>query len=632
MMKALQRILNTLLTAALTVALTLGATGCTNHEMPDAGSLLPDTGPGRKITIHASTGQEAGTRVAYDDTQVGATPNKALTWQEGDRLTVVGMAEGAYVNHKDDYEYQGEPGETSGDFVGTEIAGANSWSIYYPNTVNVDTDTGLASLSMEGQTQTANGSTDHLRNYLLLAATDVKDINHFSLKMQNSIMKFVISGVPSKVGKLRKLIWEVETEGGTKSATLDYTGEDINLSLGSIPLTVYIAFDPSVMKVKNNGKFTVKLLGDINYQTSTTIFGGKTYAPGKRYTATINSDGFTWEIIPSSMQLVVEPTNMQFNIPFPTDGRPSPAYITVNWGDGTVTRVPKGTPLDGKEGFSHEYLWLVVGQPLTITITTDQLDETQPQIPEFNFKYRTGDGNKAKLISIKTSLLNTGATDFSSCFEGCTALQNIPKELFEKNTLVEDFSGCFRNCTVLQSIPARLFDKNTQATHFSNCFSNCTALQSIPDCSFSSNTIDVSGCFSSCTGVKSISESLFHRCLKATNFSNCFDVCTALQSIPHGFFKNRKEKTDYSYCFRNCVNLVLNKNIFDGDGLDRLKNGLNFTSFFENVGSNLQPGEGGEAPELWTVEYKSRWKYGSCFLGATNVTNWGKIPDTWKGW
>lgn len=63
---------------ALLTLLALGAAGCANHEMPEAGNLLPDS-PGRKMTIHASTGQEAGTRVAYDDTQVGATPNKSLT-------------------------------------------------------------------------------------------------------------------------------------------------------------------------------------------------------------------------------------------------------------------------------------------------------------------------------------------------------------------------------------------------------------------------------------------------------------------------------------------------------------------------------------------------------------------------
>lgn len=198
MMKTMRQIGAT----ALTLALVVAASGCSTDELPDT---LPDK-QGGKMTIHAATGRESATRVAYEDGTADA--DGKLTWQTGDRLTVVRMNNGNYVAHADDYLYGGTDGATSGSFTGTAIPDAgDSWTIYYPHTVAVNTTDGTATLPMTGQTQTADGNTGHLRNYLL-ASTGIADLsNDFTLAMKSSIMKFDLSNVPAEVGALTNLMW-----------------------------------------------------------------------------------------------------------------------------------------------------------------------------------------------------------------------------------------------------------------------------------------------------------------------------------------------------------------------------------------------------------------------------------------
>ena len=293
--------------ASLTLALAVVASGCNTNDLPDTVRTLPDKQDG-KMTIHAATGQQSDTRVAYEDGAAGM--DGKLTWQTGDRLTVVRMNGGSYVNHADDYQYKASVGATSVPFTGTAIPDAgDSGTFYSPHTITVNTSDGTATLPMTGQTQTADGSTSHLRNYLLLSSEGIADLNaDFTLEMKGSIMKFDLSNVPAEVGKLTKLAWMVETTGDTRCLTLRFAPGAVTFADGKRTLTAYLAFMPGEMAVKAGGKFTVILTGDKTYRAETTIDGGKTYAAGMRYTAAIDGISMTWEEI-AVLALTVEVSN-----------------------------------------------------------------------------------------------------------------------------------------------------------------------------------------------------------------------------------------------------------------------------------------------------------------------------------
>ena len=530
---------------SLTLALAVVASGCNTDDLPDTVRTLPDK-PAEKMTIHATTGQQSGTRVAYEDGAAGM--NGKLTWQKGDRLTVMRMNGSDYVAHADDYEYGGTDGATSGPFTGTAITGAgNSWTIYYPHTVAVNTYYATVTLPMTGQTQTADGNTDHLRNYLLLSSTGIKELDAgFDLEMQNSIMKFEFSNVPAEVGELTRLVWAAETETDsrircTHHLMLNFAPGAVTFDADKHTLTAYLAFMPEEMKVKTGGKFTVMLMGDKTYLAETTIDGGKTYAAGMRYTAVVDGTSMKWEE-KAVMIFTVRPEDYQFNIPFPESGT-TPAELTVDWGDGTTpTTVASGTALSSKDAFCHSYLTSTYVN-YTIIITSGQTDKTLQQIPPFGYDRRD---SRWKLISIDTPLLNTAETDFGSCFNGY-GLRSIPEDLFANNPQATDFSYCFYE-TRLQSIPEDLFANNPQATDFSYCFYE-TRLQSIPEGLFAHNpqATDFSYCFNQ-TSLQSVPEGLFAHNTQATNFSYCFNQ-TSLQSVPEGLFAHNPQATNFRDCF-----------------------------------------------------------------------------------
>ena len=145
----------------------------------------------------------------------------------------------------------------------------------------------------------------------------------------------------------------------------------------------------------------------------------------------------------------------------------------VDWGDGSaLTIVNKGTTLSDGDGFNYEYA--ETGE-YTITIYSDQVDETEQQIPKINFWYnRKNNNNHQKLVLINTPFLNTETEDFNYCFYYCSNLISIPEELFDKNIEVEVFRGCFSDCRNLKEVPEGLFDNNKKATNFMSCFSLCS--------------------------------------------------------------------------------------------------------------------------------------------------------------
>ena len=192
-------------------------------------------------------------------------------------------------------------------------------------------------------------------------------------------MKFELSNIPTDIGSLKSLIWIVETDNGSKNMVLNLSSIADNQAL-----TAYLSFISEEMSVKTNGKFTVILQGDKLYKAEREIISGKKYEAGNRYTAEIDNSSETmqWEELANMSFTVKVDENLGFNIPFPTSGE-TPANIMVDWGDGSaLTIVNKGTTLSDGDGFNYEYA--ETGE-YAIAIYSDQVDETEQQIPKINF-------------------------------------------------------------------------------------------------------------------------------------------------------------------------------------------------------------------------------------------------------
>jgi len=496
-------------------------------------------------------------------------------------------------------------------------------------------------------------------------------------------MKFELSNIPTDIGSLKSLIWIVETDNGSKNMVLNLSSIADNQALSA-----YLSFISEEMSVKTNGKFTVILQGDKLYKAEREIISGKKYEAGNRYTAEIDNSSETmqWEELANMSFTVKVDENLGFNIPFPTSGE-TPANIMVDWGDGSaLTIVNKGTTLSDGDGFNYEYA--ETGE-YAIAIYSDQVDETELQIPKIKFwNNRDNNSNSSKLRLIGTPLLNTGTEDFSYCFYQCSNLTSIPKGLFDKNTNVTSFKSCFEDCSKLESIPTGLFDKNTNVTSFWGCFQGCSTLESIPGGLFDKNievtsfgycfqgckklsnipiglferntkvtdfeycfevcsnltsiptrlfdkNINVTsffGCFQNCSTLESIPKELFDKNIEVEVFRGCFSNCTNLKEVPEGLFNNNKKATNFMSCFSFCSNVTLNKNIFSNEGNTDRFSGMNmlFNYCFQNAGEqNENPGE---APELW--KYKrgsSTWNTTGCFYNAkaTNLTSNNEYNTEW---
>lgn len=623
-----------------------------NEELTDE---ITNTGKDELITITVGTGANTNTRISYDDDKVGSSNEDALKWEEGDKLLVAGYANGT-LKGKEIYIISEGVGKTTASFTGTAIEGATTYNVYYPSSITVDKPTGGATFSPSAQTQNGNNNTVHLRDNIFLQATNVTDLNNITLEMKSSIMKFELSNIPTDIGSLKSLIWIVETDNGSKNMVLNLSSIADNQAL-----TAYLSFISEEMSVKTNGKFTVILQGDKLYKAEREIISGKKYEAGNRYTAEIDNSSETmqWEELANMSFTVKVDENLGFNIPFPTSGE-TPANIMVDWGDGSaLTIVNKGTTLSDGDGFNYEYA--ETGE-YAIAIYSDQVDETEQQIPKINFSYnRNNNNNRQKLVLINTPFLNTGTEDFSGCFYYCSNLTSIPEELFDKNIEVTSFEYCFQGCSTLESIPEGLFDKNIEVTSFRYCFQGCKKLSNIPTGLFDRNTkvtdfeycfevcsnltsiptrlfdknINVTsffGCFQKCSTLESIPKGLFDKNIEVEVFRGCFSNCTNLKEVPEGLFDNNKKATNFMSCFMYCYNVTLNKNIFSIDGDINRFSGMNmmFNNCFYsvgNTGANL-----GEAPELWKYERGgSTWSIQQCFeeANATNLTSDNEYNTEW---
>ena len=618
--------------------------------------LEPTEQEGEIVTIEATIPPE--TRVAYTDSDTPGSGG-SLAWQTGDQLLLAGY-DGTTYKGSSKFSYTG-----SGDtFSGTAVEGATTYKAYYPgNVITLDAN-GEVQLPADfwQQTQDAQSLTGHISSKLLLFDETANTINQtFNLTLRSSIIKFVVT-LPA-TGSLKKMIWTVETVPGekTRSAILDLAGFD--LVMPGSQLTVYLAFDPTVMKIGPNGKVKITLIGNAasyEWSTNTTKTGGMTYEAGKRYTATITG-GWTDAKTEFRFTIKTDQASQLYEIWQKESSSTSPANLTINWGDGTAnTTIAKNASL-AKTIASHTY---DNAGNYTITIASDEVEPSVKQMPQiifYNGDTQTGDN---LLTSILDPFPNMGATDFGDCFFHCNGLTSIPAELFKYNTQADNFKRCFticrgltslpaglfrynteaRNfmlcfgdCNGLTSIPADLFRYNTQAETFSNCFVKCSGLTSLPAELFKYNTqiSNFSLCFGFCGGLTSLPADLFRYNTQVTNFGFCFTNCIGLTSLPADLFKYNTIATDFRVCFQGCTKLQLRREIFPDPSTNPgffEGRAMNFERCFKNVGTDYTTPTG-TAPKLWGFTgggEGTTWTITDCFTDA-NVVDRNFIPQSWGG-
>jgi hypothetical protein len=246
--------------------------GCTLESSPE-----PEKEAGKIVTISATVPGE--TRVAYDD------DTRKLEWQTGDKLLLAGY-DGTTYKGSEIFDWTG-----GNSFQGTAVPGATTYKAYYPGEIiTLDGNGNMQPLAADfwQQTQNGNGMTNHLRKKLLLIDRNANAIDQtFNLALRCDILRFCLGGIPQDAGTLSRLIYTVETATGVfTSMTLNMTGVTISASLDSI--TAFLAFDPAVMGIAEDGKVTIRLVGNKIYEWSKIITNGMLYVAGKRYTANVS--------------------------------------------------------------------------------------------------------------------------------------------------------------------------------------------------------------------------------------------------------------------------------------------------------------------------------------------------------
>lgn len=401
---------------------------------------IPEPGEheGEIVTIRASIPPE--TRVTYTDSNTQGSGG-TLAWKTGDKLLLAGYdATGAYVN-KSTFTWKGNGDE----FEGTPVTGATTYKAYYKvEGLSLD-ENGNVQLTNEfwEQTQRYGDKTGHLSGKLLLSDTDANALNQtFNLTLQSSIIKFALDYIPKEIGDITKLIWKVETTTGTRSAILDYIDSGVHFGFYRT-VTLYLAFDPTVIDIASNGEVKITVIGTgAAYEWSTTVANGKTYDPGKRYTATVNGSWVTIQKPQFRYQVKTPQDNKLYEIWQKDNSSISPTSLTIDWGDGNKSYIKKNATLS-KTIASHTYANMGT---YTITISSDQLDYSHKQMLQLEFFNQTTAMADTLLTSILDPLLNMGTTDIYGCFAFCKFLTTIPADMFKYNREVSNFNQCFFSC------------------------------------------------------------------------------------------------------------------------------------------------------------------------------------------
>lgn len=231
------------------------------------------------ITIHVGMPAESETRVVFDDGKL------KLTWEEGDKLVVIGVDNNdKEVGKAQEYELISGFGTASGTFQGKPIPGADYYRVFYKTDYDI-------SLKRQKQlyNNLYNNSTEHMKRFLAFGNEKVEDLTvPFKLQLTLSIMKIVMTNIP-QMDELAHLQWlSIEDDDNQFLFEMDF--DNIALSSSKNAFTAYFCFYPSADKdIKKGSKVQVMLEGisrgsKKKYVSQIESSNGKDYISGRRYT------------------------------------------------------------------------------------------------------------------------------------------------------------------------------------------------------------------------------------------------------------------------------------------------------------------------------------------------------------
>ncbi len=283
-------------TAGLIVMSALALSGCTELETSENRFNLvsqeqePENSPQPAVITVGLPGTDPDTKLAYEEITFNGRRALKTSWCEGDALTanaLPGSKDAAYT-----FNLIGGQGTRTGVFECTHYKNGyapthfstNSWTMYFPGSIENDAD--YLTFSYAGQVQTGNGNMDHLKDFHTIrlslyseSESRVFDTGYIDFSGdgldQSGCMKFNLSGLPAGIVPVKLTLTYISVTGTsdafyTHNILRSYFGpvppngaSTNSLSLGlagfgeTTSITAYMMLSNADMNVKAGGRFKV---------------------------------------------------------------------------------------------------------------------------------------------------------------------------------------------------------------------------------------------------------------------------------------------------------------------------------------------------------------------------------------
>ncbi len=162
---------------------------------------------------------------------------------------------------------------------------------------------------------------------------------------------------------------------------------------------------------------------------------------------------------------------------------------------------------------------------------------------------------------------SSAATDFSQLFYGCTALVHVPDDLLPANGKTDTLMQTFYNCRQLARAP-RIPVRNLTSLY--QTFYNCTALSDlpefIPDEGVGQPLITLEGTFMSCRGLSRLPSGHFDVIkTRIRSLRQAFYGCTGILTVPDRLFAGMTACRNISSCMQGCTAVTtVGESLFEG--------------------------------------------------------------------
>lgn len=125
--------------------------------------------------------------------------------------------------------------------------------------------------------------------------------------------------------------------------------------------------------------------------------------------------------------------------------------------------------------------------------------------------------------------LGCASTTLMYAFQNCTSLQEVPSGLLKANATISTFTGMFRYCTGLRRVGSEVFNC-TAATQFSSVFDGCTALEEVGEKLLvnPAKLASATNLFRNCSSLRSIPAGIFDECKVLKTLTSLFEGCESL--------------------------------------------------------------------------------------------------------